>query len=151
MHCTAGLSCDWMQRVLMQVTHGLQVQANEDAIIVTVEWAVGEFHIIHESGLSQLNVLTVHCNAQLFPHHYSLSAHLFLDDCPLWLQVYEWLHMVSLSLFCVCVCVYRWSMIYVWGCVQNPQHLPLGMGIILIISVNVDIRSTSEWTFRLVL
>jgi hypothetical protein len=35
--------CDKISHVWqlwMQVTHGLQVQANEDAIIVAVEWAV---------------------------------------------------------------------------------------------------------------
>jgi hypothetical protein len=42
-------------------------------------------------------------------------------------------------------------MFYIWGHVQSPQQWPLGMGIILMITVNVGIRSTSEWTFGLVL
>jgi hypothetical protein len=78
----------------MQVACGLQVPANEYAITVTVEWAVEKFHIVHETGLSQPIVLNILCDAQLFPHCYSLGAHLFVDDCPLWLPVCEWLHMV---------------------------------------------------------
>ena len=87
----------------MQVTHGLQVQANEYAIIVAVEWAVAKFHI-HESGLSQESVLIVLCNTQLF------STPL-LTECT---SVFRWLSSVVAS---VLVATYGHLYIYIYMCV----------------------------------
>jgi hypothetical protein len=131
----------------MQVTYGLQVSANEDAIIIAVEWAVEKFYIIHESGLSQLSVCNILCDAQLLPHHCSLSAHLFIDDYPLCCQCVSG-YIQSLNKK---NSVRRLSIFSIWRCVLESTAVTTGHGIILIISMNVGIRSTSELAFRLVL
>jgi hypothetical protein len=47
--------------------------------------------IARELGLSQLRVLEVLHNDQLYPYHYFRSAHLFPDNHSLWMQFWEWL------------------------------------------------------------
>jgi hypothetical protein len=44
-----------------------------------------------ELGLSQMNVLEILHDDQLYPYKHSRSAHLFPDDCPLRMQFCEWL------------------------------------------------------------
>jgi hypothetical protein len=62
----------------------MPTQANENVIIPAIEcetWRNSR-HIGRELGLSQPRVLEILHDAELLPHHYSRSAHLFPDDRP---------------------------------------------------------------------
>jgi hypothetical protein len=71
----------------------LHTPANEHAVTAAVgqePWR-SSCDNSQDMGLSHPRVPKVLHDDQLHPCYYSRNAHLFPDDCPLWMQYYEWL------------------------------------------------------------